>query len=219
MVLSTHRPGWVVLLIAGPSGAGKSTVAERLGRRFGIPWLQVDDLRLALQRSRATLPDPADTAALRFFEETPDVLRLPPERLRDGSIAVGKALSPAIEVVIENHVDQVTPIVIEGDGILPSLLTRPPVRSRATGGRVRAVFVVEPEEDAVYATITARGHDTAGRTEEELRTRSRGYWLYGRWLAGEARRHGLPVLEPRPWATLAERIIAASGVVGTPGRT
>src|SRR5438067_1512167 len=132
MALDSHAPGWRVLLIGGQSGAGKSTVAEALGRRLGIPWLQVDDLRLALQRSRVMLP--VGTEKLYFFEETPDIWRLPPERLRDALIGVGEVMSPAIEIVVGNHVAQRNPAVIEGDGILPSLLARPEVRRRATAG-------------------------------------------------------------------------------------
>jgi 2-phosphoglycerate kinase len=48
---------WKVLLIGGSSGVGKSSIARQLGRRFGTPWMQVDDLRLALQRSRVILPE------------------------------------------------------------------------------------------------------------------------------------------------------------------
>jgi hypothetical protein len=39
-------------------------------------------------------------------------------------------------MVDENHVDCGIRVVIEGDGILPTLLDRPSVRERATGGRV-----------------------------------------------------------------------------------
>src|SRR5918911_160122 len=92
----TRQLGWTALLIGGPSGTGKSTVAKHIGRQFGASWLQVDDLRLALQWSHASLPTPGETAALYFFEETPDVLRLPAERLRAGLIGVGQALSPAL---------------------------------------------------------------------------------------------------------------------------
>lgn len=207
--MPAHRPDWTVLLIGGPSGVGKSTVAERMGLRFGLPWLQVDDLRLALQRSRVSLPQ--GTAALYFFEETADVWRLPPERLRDGLITVGEVMSPAIEVVVENHVDQHLPVVLEGDGILPAIFARPSVQVRVERGRVRAVFVVEPDEAVMLGNMRARGRGIDGRTEDELRTEARAKWLYGQWLAAEARHCGLPVLESRPWTTLVERIVAASG--------
>lgn len=64
---ASYPPARTVLLIGGASGTGKSTVAHQLGLQPGIPWLQVDDLRLALERSRVTLPE--NTAALYFFPE------------------------------------------------------------------------------------------------------------------------------------------------------
>lgn len=119
-------------------------------------------------------------------------------------------MSPAIEAVIENHIDGMAPIVIEGDGILPSLFTCPSVRDRAIEGRVQAVFLVEPEEDELLANMVTRGRGISGRADVELRTEARAKWLYGQWLASEAYRYSLPVLEPRPWSTLVERVITAS---------
>lgn len=205
-----EQPSWKVLLIGGPSGVGKSIAARAIGQRFGLPWLQVDDLRLALQRSRATLQE--GTKALYFFEETPNVRRLPAEDLCKGLIAVGAVMSPAIEVVIENHIDQAAPVVIEGDGILPSLFDRAPVRARADGGRIRAIFVIEPDEQAILANIVARGRGMAGWSEDEVRTDARAKWLYGQWLTAEARQYGVPVLEPQPWETFTERILMAIGL-------
>jgi 2-phosphoglycerate kinase len=202
-------PSWEVLLLGGHSGAGKSTVAERLARRYGTAWLMVDDLRLALQRSRAVLPSPAATAALRFTA-TPGWWRQPPERLLEVAIADGRALSPALEVVIENHIDQRLPVVLEGDGILPELLARPSVATRAAGGRVRAVFVVEPDETALAAAIQARGREATFMTAAEVAGVVRARWRYGRWLTEQAHHADLPVLAPRPWATLADRIAAAT---------
>jgi 2-phosphoglycerate kinase len=199
-------PEWRVLLIAGSSGIGKTTVARQLGLRFGTSWLHVDDLRPAFQHSRVTLPEA--TADLYFFEETPDVWSLSETQLRDGLIAVGHVLEPALEVVIENHVDTMAPVVIEGDGILPSLFARPPVHDRVITGQVRAVFLVEPEEEIMLANILARRRGLRERTEGELRTEARAKWLYGQWLATEAHRFGLSVLEVRPWSTLIERILA-----------
>jgi hypothetical protein len=77
---------------------------------------------------------------------------------------------------------------------------------------VQAVFLVETDEVVVFANIVARGRGMGGRREAELRIEARAKWLYGQWLADEAHRYGLPVLEPRPWSpwsTLIERILAA----------
>lgn len=196
------------MLIGGPSGTGKTIAAKQLALRYDASWLQADDLRLALQRSRVTLP--RDTEALYFFEETPNVWQLPPKRLCDALIAVGQVMSPSLEVIIENHVDTVAPVVIEGDSILPSLFARASVRDRASSGHIHAVFLVEPEEDTMLANMIARDRGITGQTALELRTEARAKWLYGQWLASEAYRHNLPILEPHPWSTLVERVIIAT---------
>ena len=182
------------MLIGGPSGVGKSTVAQLVARRLGWAWLMVDDLRLALMRSGLPVPDNPRAEALDPTE---------------GSVAVGEAVAPAIEVVIENHVDQRIPVVIEGDGILPSLFERESVRSRATGGRVRAVFLLEDDVDALLENIVARGSDT---WRDDLRWYAQKSVTFGRWLRREAERRSLPTVAARPQETLVERILSASGL-------
>ena len=192
MMAVTKSTSCFVLLIGGSSGIGKTTVAPLVAARLGWAWLMVDDLRLALMRSGLPIPD------------SPRAEAFDPE---DGLVAVGEAVSPAIEVVIENHVDQRMPVVIEGDCILPSIFERDSVRVRATGGRVRAVYLTEPDVDALYANIVARGADT-GR--EDSRWYARRSAAYGEWLRAEAERRGLPTIPARPRETLVDRILAAS---------
>jgi 2-phosphoglycerate kinase len=208
----TRIPDWTVLLIGGPSGVGKSTAARRIARQVGADWLQVDDLRLALQASRVSLPSPDDKRKLTFFLETPDVWRQPLARLREGYIGVGEAMSPAIAKVMSNHLALSDPMVLEGDGILPSLLVLPEVRDWDTGNQVRAVFVVEPDEDIILANMLARKRGMSRRPPEELDTNARANWLFGQWLAGEAHRLDVPVVESRPLETLVDRILKASGI-------
>lgn len=190
--MTESRAPWYVLLVGGPSGIGKTTVAAQIARRLDVAWLMVDDLRLALQRSGVAIPDNPRAAALDPSE---------------GAVAVGELVSPAIEVVIENHVDQRIPVVIEGDGILPSVLERPTVRPRATGGHVRAVFLTERDEDAIYANLVARGADT---WRDDLRWYARRSIEYGAWLQREATRRGLPTVEARPHNTVVDRILTAA---------
>ena len=182
----------LVLLIGGPSGIGKTTTAAAIARRLGWSWLMVDDLRLALIRSGLPIPDDPE---VRPFDAPGSLL------------AVGEAMAPAIEVVIENHVDQWYPAVIEGDGILPSLFDRESVRSRSAGGRVRCVYLHEPNPDALLANLVRRNRDG---WRKDLRAHARRSAAYGQWLTREAARRGFPTVNARPWDTLVDRILNAT---------
>jgi 2-phosphoglycerate kinase len=199
-----YYKNWDVLLIGGISGSGKTTVAKQLGLRLGLPWLQVDDLRLALQWSQVTLPQ--RTQDLYFFLE-PHVWQLAPEHLCANLIAIGEVLSPAIEIAVENHLDTAAAIIIEGDAILPSLLIRSALQKHMHNKQIRAVFLIESKEENIFTNIQERGRGTTERTEKELHTEARAKWLYGQWLAQEAQRLQLPVLEARPWESLSDRIL------------
>lgn len=209
------RPGEkFVLLIGGVSGAGKTTVAIEIGRRLGVPWLMVDDLRLAFQNSRAILPD--NPQALYYFTEQRElpVWSDPPERIRDGLIAIGEVLAPALEAVVATHQLGAHPVIIEGDGILPTLMRRPAMRRRDVRTGLRLVFIIEPDEDVLWSNTLVRAHGIDGRSEAELRNEVHARWLFGEWLRAEADRRGLPVLESQPWETLADRILQTAALHG-----
>ena len=181
--------GWRILLLGGASGIGKSTVARRLGQRLGVSWLQVDDFRLAFERSGMEIPDSALTPTFNG-----------PASL----IEVGTLLSPAIEVVCENHIAQNNPAILEGDAILPILFDRPMMRSLADGGWLRAIFLSEPQEQAIQTNMQARnrGHADAAHARKN--------WRYGAWLCRAAAERGVPTVPVRPWQTLEERILATA---------
>lgn len=187
--MSELRPSRIVLLIGGPSGVGKTTAAAEVARRLAVPWLMVDDLRLALGRSGVSVPD-AD-AVLTF--DAPG-----------GLVALGELMTPAIEVVVENHVDQGYPVVIEGDGILPSLFDRDSVRTRVARRLAYVVFLDEPDEDALHANMLARRRGLSSREHAHKSFR------FGQWIRTEAERRGLPIVIARPWHTLPDRILAAA---------
>lgn len=195
-----------VLLVGGPSGSGKTTLAKCLAVARQATWVQVDDLRLALQWSEVRLPTQGATDALYFFERTPDVWQSPPERLRDALIAVGKVMAEAIAIVAGNHIAQNDPAVIEGDGILPSLVEHPDLRPFVASGHLRAVFIRPSSEDELLHAMLARGRGVPDRSERELRNIARMNWLYGEWLTAEARERSLPVVPSAPWRTLVERV-------------
>jgi 2-phosphoglycerate kinase len=115
--MAAETPAWRVLLIGGNSGSGKTTLARALGLRFGIPWAQVDDFRLALQR----MTTPADQPDLHFFLATERVWQLSAEHLCSGLIGVAEVVSGAMGVVIAHHVLTPHPLILEGDGLTPAM--------------------------------------------------------------------------------------------------
>jgi hypothetical protein len=178
---------------------------------FGIPWYQVDDLRLALQWMEVSLP--VGTEALHYFahiEEKPHLWQESPENLRDRLIAVGAVLDPAIAAVIDNHVSQDNPIVIEGDGILPSLLESPHVRRHVGNEAVRMVLLAESSEQQLLANMRERNRGHGGMPADDVVTEARAKWLFAEWLEGEAGRRAVPIVASRPRESVVERVLTAA---------
>lgn len=188
------------------SGVGKSETAAALSRQLGIPWLQVDDLRLCLQFSGLVSREKHPEL---FFFLDPSDWHTTPETYRDKLIAVGRAITGALRIVVESHIATDVPIIIEGDGILPEFAAT--IAREHDEGAIRSVFIVEDDADFLLATMLQRGRGfDPDAFAASWRTESRAKALFGRWLEGEARRYGLPTLRPLPWETLAERVKASS---------
>jgi 2-phosphoglycerate kinase len=196
---------WQVLLLGGSGGTGKTRLAEILGRRLAVSFGQLDDFRLVLQRvtSAAHLP------ALHYFVATENVWHQPAEVLRDRLIDVAAVVSDALRVVAAHHAVTQHPLILEGDGLLPSVVAELISTDRHTQELVRAVFLHEPEETAIYERMLARGRGFDARPRRERDVQVRTNWLYGEWLRAEAERLGLPVLAPHPWETLPDRVLDA----------
>jgi 2-phosphoglycerate kinase len=189
---------WQVLLIGGASASGKTTAAREIGRRTSTPVLMADDLRLALQRVTAHRELPL----VHQFLDPGNPLWTSPQRFRDALIDVAGIVSHALTAVIENHLDQadeVGPLVIEGDGILPGL---------ANGDeRVRGIIVVESDLDVLRGRMIARDRG-APLSAAQLDVQAAGSALFSIWLEAEARRLSVPTIRSAPIETLADRILA-----------
>lgn len=205
---------WNVLLVSGCSGVGKSRVARRIARRHGASVLQVDDIRLALQR----VTTPAEQPALHYFLGDFAIARQSVDEMLRGYVGVAEALAPALEIILAHHLSAPRPdrLVIEGDGILPRLAALKSIPGGAPNGsdlltadRLRGVVVYEPEPWAILANMRARGRGIDVAPPKEQEAWARASWRYGLWLRDEALRAGVPALPARPYATLVARVLAA----------
>ena len=200
--MNTNYP-WDILLIGGHSTSGKSIVAHELGRRLVIPVLQADDFRLALQR--ATKPGELD--GLHFFRDPNAIRSAEPDDLVAQLIRVGEIVSNAIEAVIAHHVVARTPIIIEGDGLLPRLAAQTTCDDAQVAGRMRAVFVIESDEIRFQDAWKNRWPGTS-ESEDAWRWR-RMAWKYGQWLEQEAKRLGVLIVSSSLFESLVDRVAAA----------
>ncbi|MFE6666820.1 AAA family ATPase [Streptomyces sp. NPDC057697] len=196
---------WDILLIGGASGIGKSRAAAQLaggaaGSRAFV--VEFDDVVGALEAMTTAEHHPA----LHHFEAVPDQERLTVEQVLDLQIATAEALEPAVLGVVRNRLTVDVPAVIEGDYLTPAAAAEAIREGRASGRRVRAVFLHEPDPEQIVANYADREPDSG-----EQRHRARVGAAYSHWLADEAARHGLPVVECRPWAGLPARLARALG--------
>jgi 2-phosphoglycerate kinase len=193
------RP-WEVVLLGGASGVGKTSVSYRLARHFGVGLTEVDDLHILL--AQLTTPEQLPLIHRWRTHAAPD--HVTAAKISVHLQDVSQALAPGLAAVIANHLETSTPIVLEGDFIAPELAARASYLGERNAGRVRAVFLHEPDEQQLAANYRAREPANGPQAK-----RAHVSWLHSQWLAHEAGRLALPVVLARPWETVLERVVAA----------
>jgi 2-phosphoglycerate kinase len=206
-----HRAPWQVLLFGGASGVGKTRVSYRLAQHYRVGLTEIDDFQVVLER----MTTPEQQPVLHFFRSDPDAFhRMDDEHKLAFAIRYAEVLCEPLELVIANHLNGGAPVVLEGDFLLPALAVRPSYDGIPAGGRVRAVFLYEHDQEQIARNYLAReGAPQPGR--------ARASWRHSEWLRQEAQRLGIPAVAARPWDTVLERVIAALGhdVSGSPSRS
>jgi 2-phosphoglycerate kinase len=193
------------LLLGGSSGSGKTTVAEQLSRRFQVALVQADSFRLLLQHAVSAdvfpalhlLADPVCVAALTVEQRV--------QRWR----AVAEQMSHALQVVIAFHVATDAPLIVEGDTLMPWLGARTVMAGIPVGRLVKTVFLYEPDRDRLYRNFELRGRGFDRLSTDERDREVEKSWRYGRWLAAEATRLGLPVVSSGSIRNAARRVLSS----------
>jgi 2-phosphoglycerate kinase len=197
-----------VLLIGGHSTSGKSTVALQLGKRFGIPVLQVDDFRLGIQR----ITQPGQIPGLHFFlQPEKAIFSHPISELVERHVQIATRMSHAMEAIIAHHVLVRQPIIIEGDGLLPTLCNLQEIDGVTVVGRIRSLFLIGRNRHEFAAACQVRWPDGAGAYTDNWIDLA---WEYGQWMRQECAQHGIPVVASTPWATLEDRVMATNHALG-----
>ena len=193
--LNTQRP-WDILLIGGPSGVGKTSVSYRIAQMQGVGITEVDDLFIAVE----SMTTPEQQPAVHYWRTTPDAAEQSVEAILDIHLGLSRVLQPMVASVIENHLETDVPLVLDGDYLLPEILTT----RWHNRGVVKGVFLYDTDERQ-YRDNYRQREPNAGHQDK----RAAVSYRFGEWLRRQCDALDLPAVPARPWPTLIERIEAA----------
>lgn len=187
---------WTVLLIGGASGSGKTCLSDPLSKLYNVNLLEVDDFQVFL----FSMSRPEEQPEIHYWDTHPDWQNEGVPATVHQLISVGRAFKPGLEAVIRNHLEADRPVILEGDFILPELV------SSFDSSLVKAIFVQEPSRDQILHNYLEREKESGLQ-----HYRSDVSHAYGNWLSSECAKYRVPVLESRPWPTIIERSAALLG--------
>ena len=172
---------FVVLLVGGASGSGKTSLGQPLARRLGVNLTEVDDIQIALEAATTE----RDLPLLHFWRNHLDEYSTWSDDRR-----------------VAHHIRIGVRVVYEGDFLLPEMATFATYGDEPNAGRVRALFVSEPDDTQIADNYRAR----EGEVKPE---RARTSALFDAFLRAECARYDVPVVHARPWPSVVERAMAA----------
>lgn len=187
---------WTVLLIGGSSGVGKTHLAQRLAERYHISHIEADDLRVALRTvtNREVHPE-----LFTFVDHQNYLEEFTEEEFVEKHLAVGATVWLGIHDIITKHVDFNERVVIDGDSILPELLSQ----RDQTG--IRSLFLYDDLEHIRERQIKRNRNQK--RTPEKMETNAQFSFAYSEALRLQAEQQGFVTIKASPVETLLERVV------------
>ena len=137
-------------MIGGSSGVGKTVVARELSKHLSIPLLLLDDIRIAIQQVTTLETNPELHVFLNYRAEQ----WRNSQSIYADLITVGRAMTKPLNAIVNHHikVPSVGPIIIEGDGILPSAGNQIYEQQE-----VCSICIVEQSEEQLLKNLQSRG--------------------------------------------------------------
>ncbi len=185
-----------ILLIGGASGVGKSCLSNELSKELDMNVVLVDDFQCIVEHFTREEDYPAFHFWTKHFDKA---ISSSVEEKLESMIAYGNTLSKALALVVENHLEENRPMILEGDFISPDLC-KALIQHPKYGERIKCIFITEDDQSQIESNYLAR--------ENCIQVdRSHLSWHYNLWLKNEANGSGILTVPSRPWNTLLERVM------------
>jgi 2-phosphoglycerate kinase len=182
---------WTVLFIGGASGIGKSSIAYEIARFYGVNVLEVDDVHLSVE----TVTTKESFPAIHYWNTGVNWKNIGVDDNVNWLIDVSKEMIPILKELVNRHIEDKLPIIIEGDFIYPEFTIS------FDNPEVKSIFVNESDINQILHNYLSREGGDLQHYRAEISI------AYGKWIADTCNQNGIRVIESRPWDTVLRRAI------------
>ncbi len=185
------KQNWSVLLVGGSSGIGKTRLTKELAKIYKAKVIKADDVCDVVKAVTTADAYPA----IHYWISDIDWTSISVTENVDKLYEVSSELRHGIKAIIDNHIENDFPVIIEGDFISAECA------ASFNDPKVQAVFIYEPAQTQIMRNYLDRegGEPQAFRASISAE--------YGNRLKMDCDRCGVNIVESRPWNTLVDRVI------------
>jgi 2-phosphoglycerate kinase len=195
-----------IILIGGAPTVGKSYMARELSEKIKLPWISTDTIR---EQMRELVKKEDYPALFRHSDATADMAA---EFLTHNSIEeiINHQNEESLEVwkgvkaIIET--DYVwKSFIVEGVAILPELV----YKNYKNNSSVRAVFIIDSDEQRIRETIFKRGlWDDADKYPDSVKEKEVEWVMaFNNYLKEEIKKYPFPIIEIKNHESIIDEII------------
>lgn len=182
---------WTVLFIGGASGTGKSSIAYEIGLFYGVNVLEVDDVHLSVEKVTTKERFPA----IHYWDTGVNWKDIGVDGNVNWLIDVSKEMIPVLKEIVNRHIEDKLPIIIEGDFIYPEFTMS------FENSEVKSIFVNETDINQILQNYLSREGGDLQHYRAEISI------AYGKWIADTCNQNSIRLIESRPWDTVLMRAI------------
>jgi 2-phosphoglycerate kinase len=195
--LNTSERKWDILLLGGASGVGKTCVSLELSKRTNVGIIEVDDFQTVLEAMTNENDYPVVHYWNKHFE---DAIKQSDNKKMEIMVEYARIMSSVLELIIENHLENNRPAIIEGDFIAPQLGKLEKYGKVLSNKRVQSVYLLENDFEQINENYKIReGHYQNDRAKISL--------MYNNWIKNECIKNNVIYINVRPWETITDRIL------------